>query len=406
MSLRSEKGQVLIFIILGLSAIVALVALAVDGGQLFAERRTAQNAADNAALAAAQALCKNSVPGAAALASAADNGFDNNGATNTVVMHNPPAGGPNAGDNEYAEVIIHSVRDTFFSQLIGQSSLEVTTRAVARCRKSFDYAVLALNTDTTVRGIEVVGDGNLDVNNGAIMSNSGHPTQSIYEDGSGSISADDIHANGGTSCSGCVPAPVAGIPPVPDPLASVPPPTNPGGTCINANYSGSQTITLNPGLYCEIVGDSNVSFVLNPGIYYIDGPGSFAVTSNSTITGSGVMIYLSPTAGAVDMTGNANVNISGCTISSCGDPGYAGMLFYADRAFTQSISMTGNATWNAVGTIYAPSSFLDLSGNGAVNNLSSMIIADTIRLGGNSSVVVNYDPGLNVTPPATVSLVD
>lgn len=401
MSARSESGQSLVLIALALVALFAIAALAVDGGQLFAERRTAQSAADNAALAAAYALCAENDPATAALSSASSNGFDNNGVTNTVTLNNPPTSGPNTGDDEYSEAIINSHRDTFFAQILGFADLEVTTRAVSRCRKSFEYAVIALNEDVTVRGVEVVGDGNLIVNNGAIMSNSSHPTEAIYEQGSGTITADDIHSNGGTTCSGCSPAPVAGIPPVTDPLASIPPPTNPGGSCITADFNGSQTQTLNPGLYCLIRGDSNVTLILNPGIYYIDGPGGFEVTANSNLSGSGVMIYLSPTAGPVVMDGNADVDISGPTSGP-----YQGLLFYADRAYTEDISMTGNATWNAVGTIYAPGSFLDLSGNGDVNNLSSMIIADTIRLGGNSNVVVDYDPGLNVAPPTSVSLVD
>ena len=212
------------------------------------------------------------------------------------------------------------------------------------------------------------------------------------------------------------------MPPITDPLAFITPPANPGGTCIDADFSGAGVRYLEPGLYCRIRGDANVSFFLNPGIYYIDGPGGFEVTGNSDITGFGVMIYFSPNAGAVDMSGNAFVDLAGCTATGSythqpdGTPvapwcvgslaQYSGMLFYADRSYTQNIAMIGNSTWNAVGTIYAAGSFLDLSGNGDVNNLSSMVVADTIRLGGDSDVVVNYVPGLNVTPPKTVSLIE
>ncbi len=416
MNSRHESGQVLIFIAFGLVAIMAVVVLAVDGGQLFAERRSAQNAADNAALAAAYAICKAADPVAAARNSALTNGYDNNGGTNTVVLNHPPASGPNTGDDEYSEALITSHRSTFFAQLIGIGDLPVSARTVSRCRKSFDYAVISLNTGNTVRGIEVVGHGDLIVNNGAILSNSTHPTESIYENsaggGAGQIVAESIDAVGGVTCPNCSPAPTTGVPSITDPLASLSPPSNPGGSCISANYSGSQTVTLNPGLYCEITGDSNVNFILNPGIYYIDGPGGFAATAGSTVSGNGVMIYLAPTAGASSMSGNADVNISACDPTSPGAwcvgglSQYAGMLFYADRNYSQNISMTGNSTWNAVGTIYAAGSFLDLSGNGAVNNLSSMVVADTIRIGGDSNVVVNYVPGLNVTPPTSVSLVD
>lgn len=424
MKARTESGQVLVFIILGLVAVMAVVALAVDGGQLFAEQRTAQNAADNAALAAAYAVCRDGNPNVAALSSALANGFDNNGTTNTVTLNNPPASGPNAGDAEYSEAIIHSHRATFFAQLIGFTDLEVTTRAVSRCRKSFEYGVLALTTRNDVHGLEVTGDGNLVVNNGGIMSNSSHPIGAVLDNGSGSITAESIHANGGVTCDGtCNPPPEGGWPVVPDPLGSIPPPDpaaldqppiqstpEEAATCVtpngyaglNPNFSGNKTITLNPGIYCGIYGDSGIDYILNPGIYYIDGPGSFDVQGESSVTGTGVMIYLSPTVQAnVDLRGNANVNISAPTSGP-----YTGMLFYADRNYHYPIVMSGNTTWNAVGTIYAAGSALDLSGNVTVNNLSSMIIADTIRLGGSSNVTVDYDPGLNVAPPTTVSLIE
>jgi hypothetical protein len=423
---RTESGQVLILVALGLVAVMAMVVLAVDGGQLFAERRSAQNAADNAAMAAAYAICEDEDPNTAALDSAAINGYDNNGATNTVILNNPPDDGPYVGDDEYSEAIVDSHRSTYFAQLIGINELPVTTRAVSRCREHFDYAVIALNDSNEVRGIEIVGDGNLTVNDGCILSNSTHPTEAIYENsgggGSGFIAADCIDAVGGVTCANCSPAPNTGVPPISDPLAFITPPSNPGGACIDADYSGAGVRYLEPGLYCQIRGDASVSFFLNPGIYYIDGPGGFEITGNSDITGFGVMIYFSPAAGAVDMSGNAFVNLEACqsTGAYVHQPDlapvlpwcvgslaqYSGMLFYADRSYTQNIAMIGNSTWNAIGTIYAAGSFLDLSGNGDVNNLSSMVVADTIRLGGDSDVVVNYVAGLNVLPPKTVSLIE
>ncbi|MGH2582141.1 MAG: hypothetical protein ACRDFQ_04515, partial [Anaerolineales bacterium] len=240
--------------------------------------------------------------------------------------------------------------------------------------------------------------------------------------GSGILYADPIHSVGGVSGDGFSTTPLPGVPPVEDPLADVPPPdplTLPrppaqstptaSGTCtttglhsgLNANFSGAQTITLNPGVYCRIRGDSNVHYILNPGIYYIDGPGGFEVTANSTIEGAGVMIYLSPNAGAVTMLGNAYVNLTAPTSGP-----YKGMLFYADRSYISPISMTGNASWDAVGTIYAAGSDINLSGNGVNSSLSSMIVANTIVMGGDSDVIVDYDPGLNYQPPLSVQLVE
>jgi hypothetical protein len=187
------------------------------------------------------------------------------------------------------------------------------------------------------------------------------------------------------------------------PEASTPCTTTNGYAGLNATFSGNDTITLNPGVYCGIFGDSGVEFILNPGIYYIDGPGAFHAQGggNGSVTGSEVMIYLSPDAGPVDLNGTFDVNISAPTSGP-----YTGMLFYADRDYHNNISMYGNLNWTAVGTIYAAGAHLDLYGNATVNNLSSMIVANTIHLGGSSNMTVNYDPDLNFAPPTTVSLVE
>lgn len=442
MNKKSESGQIVILLVLMLVGMLGLVALAVDGGQLYSELRTARNGADNAAMAGAQAICQKTDHNAAALATALSNGFDNNGTTNTVTIHRPPVSGPHTGNNEYIEVLVNSKRQTFFAQLVYTGPFEVTARAVARCRLSFDYAVLALTNRNDVRGLEVYGNGTLVVNDGGIMSNSTHPTQSFYVDGaSAGVYAEVIHAQGGVSCDlgDCNPPPEGGMPYVPDPLISIPPPAVPpapaqstpfastpcttvgGYPGLAVYHTGNKTITLNPGMYCYLDKGSNVNYILNPGIYYFDGYNDQGraidlVGTNpsdaGSVTGSSVMIYLSPNAGRVEATGNSSIDLTACRST---DPGawcvgslayYSGMLFYADRSYTKTINMSGNFAWNAEGTFYAAGSHLDLSGNVVSGNLSSMIVANTIRLGGNTNITVDYDPGLNVTPPTTVSLVE
>jgi hypothetical protein len=55
--------------------------------------------------------------------------------------------------------------------------------------------------------------------------------------------------------------------------------------------------------------------------------------------------------------------------------------------------------------MYAPGATMDLSGNAGVSNFNSMLIANTIILGGNSDVIINYDAGENFRPTRAVSLV-
>ena len=89
------RGQALVIVALAIVGLAGIAGLVIDGGNAFLDRRTAQNAADTAALTAAVTRVRggeNMV--AAALSSAAENGYDNNGTTNTVEIHTPPISGP------------------------------------------------------------------------------------------------------------------------------------------------------------------------------------------------------------------------------------------------------------------------------------------------------------------------
>lgn len=76
---RSDRGQIIVVFALSLIAIVAMVGLVLDGGSTFAQRRNQQNAADMAAIAAANTyLLTNDANAstAAARTSATENGFE------------------------------------------------------------------------------------------------------------------------------------------------------------------------------------------------------------------------------------------------------------------------------------------------------------------------------------------
>ena len=128
-----EGGQALIIVVLAIVGLAGMAGLVIDGGNSFLDRRNAQNAADSAALAAALTRVRSGGNlGAAALASAAQNGYDNNGTSNVVEFHNPPISGPNAGNVEYVQVIITSHVKTYFARVLGWKQLTNRVDAVAR----------------------------------------------------------------------------------------------------------------------------------------------------------------------------------------------------------------------------------------------------------------------------------
>jgi len=125
---------VLVIVALGLVALVGIVALAVDGGHVYAERRKMQNAADAGALAGARMLC-----------------FDE-GATNSQIEVEARryAVTLNSADNALVgtdrseltvSVAVTETASTFFAGALGIPTADVVASATAKC----DRAVAAGN---------------------------------------------------------------------------------------------------------------------------------------------------------------------------------------------------------------------------------------------------------------------
>lgn len=129
----SESGQTIVLLALSLVGLIGFVALAIDGGRLYAEKRHAQNAADNAALAAARAKCLSQDYESVAYSMANENGYDNDGVGDIVTVNSPPTSGPDEGDSEHVEVIIVSNFPGTLIQFFRPGGLQVTVRAVGEC---------------------------------------------------------------------------------------------------------------------------------------------------------------------------------------------------------------------------------------------------------------------------------
>ena len=121
------------FAIVGL---VGITALAVDGGNAYADRRRAQNAADSTALAAALARIKGQAWLSQAYLVARTNGYSNDGTTNAVTISSPPTTGPYKGNLEYIQVQITSRVRTYFASVVGVRALTNGVEAVARSKPS------------------------------------------------------------------------------------------------------------------------------------------------------------------------------------------------------------------------------------------------------------------------------
>lgn len=137
--IKEECGQTLVVTALNLSLLLACVALAVDVGLVFRERRRVQNAADAAATAAALDYHYNhsvSSAQAAGRAASASNYYTNNASCPSssltcVQVNMPPLSGPNTAYTAFAEAIVNSPQATSLMGMFGFSSMTVAARAVA-----------------------------------------------------------------------------------------------------------------------------------------------------------------------------------------------------------------------------------------------------------------------------------
>jgi Putative Flp pilus-assembly TadE/G-like len=150
---RREDGQALIFVMLAMPILLAFAALVIDGGNLIVQKRLVQNAADSAALAAAQDLsgagsCDDACR--VKVSSTVGNYSSDNGASSGLhrcvdADHSNPSdsncyaapyvdkAGVSHGD--LVEVRLRKSVSTFFAGLIGVSNLSVAARAVANASR-------------------------------------------------------------------------------------------------------------------------------------------------------------------------------------------------------------------------------------------------------------------------------
>jgi hypothetical protein len=438
--LFKERGQALILIALAGIALFGIAGLAIDGSAKFSDRRHAQNAADTAALAAAlkmardpSANCAPSVPQwkCDALNRALENGYDNDLASNTVQVYNPPTSGTfsDCSDvhfdcNDYVQVIITSHIDTWFMRVLGFQQTTNVVQAVASKLSSNDVyniggdAVVALAPD----GCALMSQGNttLTVIGGGMFSNSDDSTCSFKKDtcaGSTTVDADTsgtqgtITMVGGASINtGCPPdaglSPAGGQQiPFPPPYTEIPEPdecSTPGG-----KTNTSSTTTLTPGYFDKIPGNGGTwkdTVILTPGVYCVgteirtNANEILKVNGTTFGVGPGVFIYIK-SGGSFTFNGGSGVQLWGINqpqvdADSDLEP-YNGFLLYVAPNYASGTPATctinGHTGDGFMGSIYAPYCNITINGTSGATGFQSQLVGYTVKFAGGSNVTLNYN---------------
>lgn len=410
---RSERGQVLIFIILMMIAVLGIAALAVDGGRVFSERRRAQNAADAAALAAAYAATQNLSAAAVeqqALNSAVINGFANlaeeveipaDQRTINVEYHNPPVSGMYVGNSEYYQVIISMEAEPAFSHLVYGGENRLTVTAVARARTSNSSSGGNVLHATAEEGEGVNFSGNIDlyVHGGNVYSNANgvkNGTSGIAVIEGGELL---IHGSWSGSTAGLDPHPKTGVPRQSSPDLPVPDCNFSNGSKIE-DKKGVSRVT--PGKFTgglSLKGD----WVMEPGMYCVWG--GMTINGNSTLTGSDVMIVMM--SGTIKLNGNGEVHLTRKNdIKDASGNQWGGMLIYVPKTNSEEVYLSGTNDTVFAGTIYAPSSQCELGGNNVTFGMQSNLICHNFRFHGNPYFDITYDSAANYRMPAMIELVE
>ncbi|MCI0358783.1 MAG: pilus assembly protein TadG-related protein [Planctomycetaceae bacterium] len=403
----TRRGAVVILVAVSLAAVLAFVAIAIDGGGLLEKRRQGQATADAAAIAAAEDLFRNypankgiDTYGTAeerARDIAAANGFSGNGTDSVVTVRTSPefyTGGPNVGTAlppGYAEVSLQFNQPRYFSALFGSGAIPVPARAVAR--GNWEPSFIGIHVLDLHRPSSLYGNGNatVRVTGAKVIVNSDAPeaamSNGLY------FQADDFKITGGsaTTGSGAFVGPIEyGTPPQPDPLRHIPEP-DPTGMPVQSNNtfrSSNGTSTILPGVYrggIKISGQGSLNMA--PGIYYMDG-GGFEFAGQGNLLAHGVMIYNAPQSNTdvISIGGTGSIVMSPPTSGI-----YTGLTLFQDRESTNEMSVQGGGLMDITGTFYCANGTLAIGGGGS-GRIGSQYISRFLAIKGNGTLTIDYNP--------------
>ncbi len=366
---KEESGQMLVLLTLGLVALLGLTALAIDGGQIYADRRYDQNVADAAAFAgggAAAMQMENSYvtsgsftcsPSAAinaartaaanaAIARAGNNGFtiDQNLANQNGVEVICEIPLKNGLPDPYLDVHVKvtSQVQTAFAHFFYSGKIVNTVESVVRVRPRANlaagYAVIATSL-TSDRGIWAHGTPDNFIHGGGILSNGGMRGNGSFKVIVSPNSLPIHYVTGGAPSGDWSPTPSK----IPGPIDIPVIPAPNCGALPAGNTSGSN---WHSGNYGGVRINAHDDIRLQPGLYCFD---QLEVNGQGKLSGEGVTIYV---RGDLHFNGGGELHLSAPTGEA--QPAIRNVLFYC--APDTSPIINGNSDSEFTGTIYCPDS--------------------------------------------------
>jgi Flp pilus assembly protein TadG len=406
----SESGQVLVLLALGFVVLLGFVALALDGGMAYSDRRNSQNGADAASLAGGGAAalslenagvlygnwnCADARMGAAqtaainaAIGRADDNQFviDNNVSDHNGVTFSCEQEMRNGFMDKYLDITtqISVTTDTNFMELFSGGQLinkvEAITRVRPRSPLVFGNAVVALNPANCQgqqNGAGFHGNPDVFVTGGGIFSNG-----CLQADGNTDITVVDGGVTGNDIQNGSKFNPDAQ-----SSNGTQMPPTAYEIPAPNCNHPAAHNVT-------------SLSGTLAPGLYCVTG--NLRINANDTLIGQDVTIVL--LNGELRINGNATVQLDAPERNPDPSPAIPGIVIYAPPSNHNEIQITGNSASFFEGTILAPGANINMLGNGATDAFRAQVIGWNVEIGGTADTNVVFNEEKAYSKPASLEL--
>ena len=450
---KSESGQAIVLLVFGMIVLMGMAGLAIDGGNLYAQKRRGQAAVDNAALAYALELSQgtgSSFGQTRATTVLSSNGYVNGEDSVTITMINPVPGYTNP--DSYVEVILTQTVPTALIHLVYGGPATYSARATAHGTAPqplmSGYALAALkpgcdgSSTISVQGRGGGSSGGTTITGAGAFVNASC-SDALDTSGSGEQfwitgGSYPINVVGGVNGSNCPsspqppttscnfnPAPTTGVTSVPqDPIQNTPaatPPTCGPSRTLSTELNDADGAIVRPGTYTSFQPATNdPTVIMSSGVYCVSG--TISQGQNGVTGTTGVLIYLTTSGAKLDFSGQGDATLSAPTDSDCaaarlttGDTSddwkctYTDIVIYkitGSNSCEQSdvvIDLTGGTSLNVTGLIYAPYSLARYGGSGSFTMTGQSLVA-CVKFNGNGSINITYDPDKTYVPPPSLQL--
>jgi len=285
----------------------------------------------------------------------------------------------------WANVSITEKQTELFSAVLGNKYLTVGANATAAVYGGGSGGCIYVMDPS---GSSVVNSGSALIQSGCGVYINSSSASAVTMSGSATIkttgsASTNIVGNPGVLVSGgagIVGTLNVGVAAATDPFLSMNPPSV--GSC---TYSSAVVITTNttlsPGTYCGgIITSGTETITLNPGLYIIKSgiTESGSPTFNGTGAG-GVTLYFN--TGGITGSGSGTFNLNAPTTGT-----YEGVAIYEDRSDTSAMALSGSTGNNINGAVYVPKATLTYSGYSGVSGVVTTIVAYDLTFSGTSYI--------------------